>query len=183
VVAQATGARPEPPAGAAETSTAQAGDPARSRNRPKDLARETSPAGMKESFEEQLARMQAEQNAQLAELRSREEAERDLERKRMVQQQIEGHTLAAARRNVSITMYSTAWCGACKAARSYMDREQIAYTEHDVDHDSSARERAHRLNPRGSIPIIDIDGDVLIGFSPKALESKIDASARKRARL
>jgi glutaredoxin len=171
VAVQEPSPKPRNPAGAAKASDEEGQD---------EPVAQPSP---EETFEQRRARLQAEQQRHLAELRRREEEERDLARKRMVQEQIEGRALSAARRNVSITMYSTEWCGACKAARSYMDREQIAYVEHDIDRDPAARERARKLNPRGSVPTIDVDGSVMIGFSARTLESKIDASARQRARM
>lgn len=85
-----------------------------------------------------------------------------------------------ARSQVSITMYSTSWCGACRAARAYFDDEGIAYRELDVERDRQAAMRMRELNPRGSVPTIDIEGQVLVGFSSRAIESAIDAAARRR---
>jgi glutaredoxin len=87
----------------------------------------------------------------------------------------------AARRQVSIVMYSTSWCPSCTKAREYMNAQGIAFTEHDVDKSESAKLIMHRLNPKHSIPTIDIDGAVLVGFSDKAIEDAIDDAAEKRA--
>jgi len=113
--------------------------------------------------------------------RKREEHERDLKRHEAVKRDLAALGQESARRNVNITMYSTSWCSACKQARAYMDAKHIAYTDLDVEHDPSARARAHALNPRGSVPTIAVDNEVLIGFSPESLETRIARAARVRS--
>jgi glutaredoxin 3 len=107
---------------------------------------------------------------------------RDRARRAAIQADMRARDLKAARRNVSVTMYSTTWCPACTAARSYMQEQGIAFAEHDIDRDERARQRAHRINPKRSVPTIDIDGDVIVGFSAGSLEDSIQRSAGKRAR-
>jgi mycoredoxin len=85
-----------------------------------------------------------------------------------------------AQRRVSITMYSTSWCGVCRRARAYMDSAQIPYVERNVEQDPGAAAEAHRLNPRGSVPTFDVGGTPLIGFDATNLNAAID---RARARL
>jgi glutaredoxin len=148
--------------------------------------------------EEQLAEAEREQaerehqiaEAQRAEVRRRmEEAEAkrkladeasDKQRHALVTRELDKAGLASARRNVDITMYSTSWCHACKQARAYMQEKNIAFTDYDVEHDAAARTQAHALNPRGSVPTISIDGDVMVGFSPISLESRIESAAQRR---
>ncbi|WP_236519513.1 glutaredoxin family protein [Sandaracinus amylolyticus] len=93
---------------------------------------------------------------------------------------LDRHALAAARRRVSIVMYSTSWCGACRRARAFLDQlEGVSYVEHDIEADERARARMRALNPRGSIPTIDVEGRVFVGLSPSALEAAIDDAARR----
>lgn len=89
---------------------------------------------------------------------------------------------ARAASSVTITMYSTSWCGACKAARAYFQGHGIAYSDRDVEHDADAKAEQLRLNPRGSVPTIDIDGSqVLVGFSAAGIENAIARASAKRA--
>jgi glutaredoxin len=121
-----------------------------------------------------LEREQARIDAQMEQTRAAMER-RELERKR--------RGLSGARAQVEITMYSTSWCSACKAARKYMDAQGIAYTDHDVEQDPAARETKDFLNPKGSVPTINVGGVVMVGFSPGHLERLIDAAARREAGL
>jgi glutaredoxin len=151
---------------------------------------------------EQLAQQIAQQQQQLAEAaaasspeelerklqavvtpqQASEQDRRDRERHEKIEADIAERALKRAREKVSITMYSTTWCPSCVAARKYMTEKSIAFTEHDIEQSPSARDIQKRLNPKGSIPTIDVEGAVLVGFSSESLEHMIDAAARKRAR-
>ena len=85
-----------------------------------------------------------------------------------------------ARRRVPVVMYSTAWCGVCKRARAYFEKERISYVEHDVDQDLQARNEYLLLNPRRSVPTIKIGDEVIVGFSAAAVERALDTAARSR---
>lgn len=88
--------------------------------------------------------------------------------------------IATARRRVPVVMYSTAWCGVCKRARAYFEEQRIAFEEHDVDKDPTARAQYLQLNPRRSVPTIKIADEVIVGFSAAAVERAMDAAARAR---
>jgi len=132
------------------------------------------------ALEQARERREQEQKAAATAVREREEKERDAKRHETVKRELDSLGLAAARRSVNVTMYSTSWCGVCKQARGYMQQRQISYTEIDVDHDAAARARQQALNPRGSVPTIAIDDLVLIGFSPESLEDRINRAAKRR---
>lgn len=125
----------------------------------------------------QTEAMQAEQARRRA-----EESEQDRKRHEMIEADIAARALKRARGNVSITMYSTSWCPSCVAAREYMTKSSIPFTEHDIEKSPSARAIQRRLNPKGSIPTIDVEGAVLVGFSRDSLEEMIEVAAKKRAR-
>jgi hypothetical protein len=38
------------------------------------------------------------------------------------------------------------------------------------------------LNPRGSVPIISVDGGIMIGFAPAWLEGRIDRAPKRRVK-
>lgn len=90
------------------------------------------------------------------------------------------YALAAARRRVNIKMYATSWCGVCRKARAYMSQEGISFTEIDVEKSPSASRRHVELNPKGSVPTFEIDGEVLVGFSARYFERMVNRAARSR---
>jgi len=74
----------------------------------------------------------------------------------------------------SITIYSATWCGFCHAAKTYLDKLGISYKDRDVDSDPKAAEESVEKSGQRGIPVIDIGGDVIVGFD----RPKIDAALK-----
>lgn len=64
----------------------------------------------------------------------------------------------------NIVIYTTPSCGFCKMAKSYFKENGVAYTEHDVVTDLSAREEMLKLSGQSGVPVITVDGEMVIGF-------------------
>jgi hypothetical protein len=62
-----------------------------------------------------------------------------------------------------------------------MQQNNIAFTDLDVEHDPAAGARLRQLNPRGSVPTIEIEDEVLIGFSAEAIDSAVARAERRRS--
>jgi glutaredoxin len=84
-------------------------------------------------------------------------------------------------RTVSITLYVTSWCQYCRKAREYLATQpNLNVVIHDIE-ENKARD-AERLAKSGgskSIPVIDVEGTILTGFSASRINRAI-ASARNR---
>ena len=82
---------------------------------------------------------------------------------------------------VPVVVYTTSWCPHCRKAQQWLDEHGVAYQSHDVEEDPAAA-REHRVkNPRGGVPTIVVDGEVLTGFSPNALDGALTRARRRRA--
>lgn len=90
--------------------------------------------------------------------------------------------IANSRKRVPIVMFSTSWCGVCKRARAYFEKEGISFVEHDVDKNQAARAEYLALNPKRSVPTIKIGNEVVVGFGERAVQDALDAAARARLR-
>ena len=131
--------------------------------------------------QQRLAAAEVEQQRQQAQAaREREERERDRARHEAVARDLDAQAFNKLRGNVQITLYGTDWCGVCQRARAYMNDKRIPYKDFDIDRDEQARARAYSLNPRRSVPVITIDKELLIGWSPKSLEERINRAAHAR---
>lgn len=93
---------------------------------------------------------------------------------------VDERAFARARSRVSITMYSTSWCGVCALARAYLSEHHVHFTERDVEESAVASRHLRTLNPRGSVPTFEIDREVLVGFGEGAFESAVDRAATER---
>jgi glutaredoxin len=56
----------------------------------------------------------------------------------------------------------------------------VDYKELDVAQDAQAREEMLRLSGRMAVPVIVIDGEVIVGFDQKTIEKKLKEKGQKR---
>jgi glutaredoxin len=83
--------------------------------------------------------------------------------------------------SVRIVMYTTSWCPVCTRAKAWMAGHGIPYEEHDIEASSDDARMNRAINPRGSIPTFDIEGDVMVGFSEGQLVATMQRAAQRRA--
>lgn len=62
-------------------------------------------------------------------------------------------------------------------AKSYFDQHNVAYTEKDVSVDLEAREKMVKDSGQMGVPVIDIDGTIVIGFDKSRLNSLLNINA------
>jgi glutaredoxin len=68
-----------------------------------------------------------------------------------------------------VILYSTAWCGVCKATAQFLKKEGIPYEEKDVEKTEGAQQelacKALKAGKRiNGVPVLDIGGTLLLGF-------------------
>jgi len=68
-----------------------------------------------------------------------------------------------------VVMYSTSWCGYCKKARKYFQKEKIHYVEYDIEKDERARRLYDMIGGKG-VPVILVGKKRLNGFSVAGFE-------------
>ncbi len=78
-------------------------------------------------------------------------------------------------------IYGAEWCKPCHDAARYLKQRGVLVVHKDIEENEvAAREmkaklaRAHM--PSASIPVIDVMGQILVGFSPRALERAIESA-------
>jgi glutaredoxin-like YruB-family protein len=67
-------------------------------------------------------------------------------------------------REFDVTIYTTPTCSWCAAVKRLLEEHEIEYTEHDVSEDEDAAERLIRLSGQTGVPVLDIDGEIVVGF-------------------
>jgi len=63
-----------------------------------------------------------------------------------------------------VTIYTTPTCGYCKMAKAFFKEHNIAYDEKNVASDQVAAKEAMDKSGQMAVPIIDVDGTVVVGF-------------------
>ncbi len=74
-----------------------------------------------------------------------------------------------------VVVYKTAWCGVCKQLEAYLERKGVQYEAKDIEKDRQAaselQAKAAAQNVRtGSVPVIDVGGQLIVGFDRARLE-------------
>jgi mycoredoxin len=73
-----------------------------------------------------------------------------------------------AQAQAKVVLYATDWCGYCKQTRRFLDSKGIPYTEFDIEKSAEGRKAYEALGGRG-IPLIDVNGTLIRGFSEDAI--------------
>lgn len=63
-----------------------------------------------------------------------------------------------------ITIYTTPYCAYCKMAKEYFKSKDVQYEEYDVMSDVAKREEMVKKSGQLGVPVIDINGKIVIGF-------------------
>jgi glutaredoxin 3 len=73
-----------------------------------------------------------------------------------------------------IKVYSTPTCPWCTMAKKYLDSKNMEFVDVDVSSDrTAAAEMVSKSGQRG-VPVIDINGSVVIGFDKDKIDSLIN---------
>lgn len=67
-----------------------------------------------------------------------------------------------------VILYATAWCGYCKAAREFMDKNNIAYHEYDIEKSTEGKKQYDSLGVRG-VPVMLINDQIVHGYNPEKI--------------
>jgi glutaredoxin len=82
--------------------------------------------------------------------------------------------------NVHVIVYTTSWCPSCRRAKQWMNANGVAYEEHDIERSSESARKMRAINPRGSVPTFDVEGQVEVGFSAESLLAAMRSAADRR---
>lgn len=68
-----------------------------------------------------------------------------------------------------VIIYTTPTCVYCKMTKAFFKEHNIAYEEKDVANDPTIAEEMVKKSGQMSVPVIDIDGQILVGFDKEGL--------------
>jgi glutaredoxin-like YruB-family protein len=72
-----------------------------------------------------------------------------------------------------VVMYSTSWCGYCRAARNFFQANGIQYVELDIEKSREANSTHKKLGGRG-VPLITVGDDVVNGYNQARLQQLLE---------
>jgi glutaredoxin-like YruB-family protein len=72
-----------------------------------------------------------------------------------------------------VKVYSTPTCPWCKKAKQWLDANKIAYQDFNVAQDKAARDEMVKKSSQTAVPVIIIDGEIVVGFNEPVLKTKL----------
>lgn len=72
-----------------------------------------------------------------------------------------------------VSIYSTPTCHFCAKAKEFFKEHNIPYTEYNVASDLEKRKEMIDKTHQMGVPVIDIDGNIMIGYDEHALANAL----------
>lgn len=68
-----------------------------------------------------------------------------------------------------ITIFTTPTCVYCKMTKAFFKQNNLSYEEKDVAADAGARDEMINKSHQMGVPVIDVDGEIVVGFDKEKL--------------
>ncbi len=73
----------------------------------------------------------------------------------------------------SVSIYTTTTCHFCKLAKEFFSQNGVKYKEINVEDDEKAAEEMIEKSGQIGVPVIDIDGNIIVGFNRGAIKKAL----------
>ena len=70
---------------------------------------------------------------------------------------------------MTVKIYTTSTCIYCKMAKDFFNKNKVAYEEFNVAENEKAREEMINKSYQLGVPVIDVDGEIIVGFDRNTL--------------
>jgi len=72
---------------------------------------------------------------------------------------------------MKIIIYGTDSCPWCHKAREFMKEHKVKFTDKNVGEDQKAAQEMIKKSGQQGVPVIDVDGEIIVGFDEDRLRS------------
>lgn len=73
-----------------------------------------------------------------------------------------------------VKVYTTNTCPWCDKTKSYLKSKGIAFEELNVQDDMIAREEMIKKSKQMGVPVLDVNGTIIIGFDKPAIDTALN---------
>ncbi len=74
---------------------------------------------------------------------------------------------------MTVKVYSTPTCPYCKLAKDYLKEKNSPFEDIEVSADSAAAQTMVKLSGQMGVPVLDINGQVIVGWNKTAIEEAL----------
>jgi glutaredoxin-like YruB-family protein len=75
-----------------------------------------------------------------------------------------------------VVVYTTSWCGWCRKTLAYLEQQGVPFENRDIEAEDSWREELLEKTGGTSIPVVEIDGQIIRGYDPQRMAQLLGAS-------
>ncbi|MBS3128393.1 glutathione S-transferase N-terminal domain-containing protein [Candidatus Woesearchaeota archaeon] len=79
----------------------------------------------------------------------------------------------AKKTTTKVIVYSTPSCPYCHMAKDYLKEHKIPFQDINVAEDAKAGQEMVKKSGQRGVPVIDIDGEIIIGFDQDAIAAAL----------
>lgn len=79
-----------------------------------------------------------------------------------------------------VTVYSTPSCPYCRQVKAYLREKGVSFRDYDVSQNREAAAEMVRLSGQRGVPVVAVDGKVVVGFDRPRLDALLERAARPR---
>ena len=82
-----------------------------------------------------------------------------------------------------IKVYATPTCPYCKLVKDFLTEKGEEFNEIDVSVDHTAATEMVKMSGQMGVPVIDINGKIIVGWNRAAIEDVLDAESSKKKKV
>lgn len=75
---------------------------------------------------------------------------------------------------MTIKVYSTKMCAYCVTLKQFLSQHNIEFENIDVSNDQKAQEEMIKKSGQMGVPVIDIDGEIIVGFDKEKISQLLN---------
>lgn len=72
-----------------------------------------------------------------------------------------------------VKVYSTPTCPYCIRTKQFLKDNNVVFQDIDVSSDQEAAEEMIRKSGQMGVPVLDIDGDIIVGFDKEKIKATL----------
>jgi len=78
---------------------------------------------------------------------------------------------------MAVKIYTTTTCPYCRMAKEFFKKNNVKYQEINIEHDQKAAEEMIEKSGQVGVPVIDVNGTIIVGFDRPAIEQALKIKA------
>ena len=75
-----------------------------------------------------------------------------------------------------VVVYTTSWCGWCRKTLKFLDQRGVPFENRDIEADRSWRRELREKTGSTSVPVVEIDGQIIRGYDPERMAQLLRSS-------